>query len=141
MSNSKHKQQGIAAIEFLWSLPVLLLIMAGIFDFGQAFIDYTVLNKAVHGGARYAVRGVSNTADSIADESEIKNMVVYGNTSGTGSAKLDTLTPASVTVAESGNYVTVTGVYQYIPFFSPLPFTTISLNIPLTTSMAMRSKP
>lgn len=137
----KHvKQKGMAAIEFIWSFPVLLIMMAGIFDFGQAFINYTILDKAVRSGARYAVRGVLNTKDSIADETEIKNMVVYGNKLGTGTAKLDTLTTASVTVSETGKYVTVTGVYQYTPFFSPIPFTSVYLNVPLTTSMVMRSK-
>lgn len=136
----QHNQSGMAAIEFLWSLPVLLIMMAAIFDFGQAFIDYTVLDKSVKSGARYAVRGVANTADSIADETEIKNVVVYGNKAGSGTTKLDTLTPASITVTESGKYVTVTGVYQYSPFFSPIPFTTISLNVPLTASMVMRAK-
>jgi len=135
------RQRGMAAIEFLLASPVLLLIMAGILDFGQAFIDYTVLDKSVRNGARFAVTSVEGTTGGIGDTTEIKNMVVYGNSAGSGSAKLSGFTTGSVTVSESGKYVTVTGVYTYAPFFSPLPFTSITLNVPLTSSIVMRVEP
>ncbi|WCE29117.1 TadE/TadG family type IV pilus assembly protein [Vibrio sp. SCSIO 43137] len=137
----QSKQKGMAAIEFIWSLPVLLLILAGIFDFSRAFIEYTVLDKAVRSGGRYAIVGKPNTASTIADISEIENMVVYGNIAGTGDTKLNGLTTAGVNVVESTNYVTVTATYQYSPLFSPIPYTGITLDIPLVASSVMRTKP
>ncbi|MCK9983920.1 MAG: hypothetical protein AzoDbin1_00392 [Azoarcus sp.] len=49
--NSK-RQRGVAAVEFAIVLIVLLLIMAGIIEFGRAFWYYDALTKATRDGAR-----------------------------------------------------------------------------------------
>ncbi|MGC9458681.1 TadE family protein, partial [Vibrio genomosp. F10] len=76
----QRKQKGIAAVEFLITVPILVLIIGGVTEFGNALIDYNTLNKMARNGARYATTDVSGTSsyDHIADETEIKNMVVYG---------------------------------------------------------------
>ncbi len=43
-------------------LPILLLILIGIFNFGQVFYSDIVINEAARDAARYASLGVSQTA-------------------------------------------------------------------------------
>ena len=135
------KQNGMAAIEFIASMPILFLLMIATLDFGQAFIDYTVLDKAVRAGARHAVRdGISS--------SDIKNIVVYGTTDGAGDdnankPKLKNLVVGNVTVDKTtiNGYVTVSVTYVYVPFFPKVPVADISLRVPLTASAVMRTMP
>ncbi|XAW89989.1 TadE/TadG family type IV pilus assembly protein [Vibrio sp. CDRSL-10 TSBA] len=73
--------KGLASIELLIVLPVLLLILAAIAEFGNAFIRYNILSKAVQNGARMAVTEVYGTAkaENIASDEEIKQAVMYGS--------------------------------------------------------------
>src|SRR5690606_4743333 len=118
-SLSIRKSSGIAAVEFLITLPLLLLIFSGIVEFGNAFLRYNTLSKAVQNGVRISVvdvYGSSNSAE-VSDDTLIKNVVVYGNKEGTGTKVLSTLSVDDVTVTRetatdsSGNsyiqYVTV----------------------------------
>jgi Flp pilus assembly protein TadG len=47
--------RGAVLIEFAFSLPLLLLLIVGIFDFGFLFQKYQVLTNAAREGARMAV--------------------------------------------------------------------------------------
>lgn len=49
------REVGAAAVEFAIILPVLLLIVAGIIDFGRAFFTQVTLTNAAREGARAAV--------------------------------------------------------------------------------------
>jgi len=49
------KQAGIAAVEFALVLPLLLLILFGIVEFGVAFYDQAVITNASREGARAGV--------------------------------------------------------------------------------------
>lgn len=46
-------EEGVAAVEFAIVVIVLLLIVAGIVEFGRAFWYYDALTKATRDGARY----------------------------------------------------------------------------------------
>lgn len=46
------RQQGAAIVEFALVLPLLITLMAGIFEFGRAFWYYDALTKATRDGAR-----------------------------------------------------------------------------------------
>ena len=53
---SRHRSQsGAELIEFAFVLPLLLLIIVGIFDFGFLFQRYEVVTNAAREGARAAV--------------------------------------------------------------------------------------
>ena len=62
---AKHPQKGTATVEFGLLLPVLLLIVSGIVEFGMALYDKAVLTNASREGARAGivlrVPAVSNT--------------------------------------------------------------------------------
>lgn len=82
---SKHRgymrnEKGLAALEFIIALPILLMLSVLVMDVGRALIQYTEINKALQNGVRYAVVDTYGTLDfgSIADETSIKNVVIYG---------------------------------------------------------------
>lgn len=47
-----HRQRGVAAVEFAIVLVFLILVVAGIVEFGRAFWYYDALSKATRDGAR-----------------------------------------------------------------------------------------
>ena len=62
-----RKQRGAALVESAMVLPILLLISAGIFEFGRAYQTWQVLTNAAREGARVAVlpNGAPATAETL----------------------------------------------------------------------------
>lgn len=137
-------QRGIAAVEFLTVLPLLLFILLAVAEFGQAFITFNVLNKQAQNGVRYATSAIQGTAsyDQIANETNIKNMVVYGKVTPNSDdeSSVKNLTTNNVTVDHSNGYVTISINYNYIPIIDFIP-TSLNLEFPLNTSVVMRTLP
>ena len=52
---AKHRQKGVATVEFGLLLPLLLLIVSGIVEFGMALYDKAVLTNASREGARAGI--------------------------------------------------------------------------------------
>jgi Flp pilus assembly protein TadG len=61
-SSPKARDRGTAAVEFALVLPVLLLIVFGIIDFGRALNAQIVLTGAAREGVRLAALGYTNAA-------------------------------------------------------------------------------
>lgn len=142
------RAKGLAAVEMLIVVPVLMLILMSIAEFGNAFVQYTNLNKMAQSGVRYATAGVTGTSsyDQIADVDEIKNMVLYGNTAGTGTPLMsgiqlgsDTV-PSDITVVHQNGYVTITINHTYVPVMTGFS-STINFAVPLDASAMMRTAP
>ena len=55
-----QRQDGQAVVEFVVVLPVLLLVLVAIYQFGQVFVNYMDVTSAAREGARKAA--VSRTA-------------------------------------------------------------------------------
>ncbi len=51
----KKRESGQAIVEFALVLPILLLLLCGIIDFGWLYYNQITLNNASREGARYAV--------------------------------------------------------------------------------------
>ena len=51
----KKREEGQAMVEFALVLPVLLILLCGIIDFGWLYYNQITLNNAAREGARYAV--------------------------------------------------------------------------------------
>ncbi|MBA5762309.1 pilus assembly protein [Vibrio sp. 404] len=148
LANTRRKQQGLAALEFIITLPVLLMLAVLVIDVGQALIQYTQVNKALQNGARYAVVDTYGTLDfgSIADEEKIKNIVVYGKPtiSDTAEPILDFLNLENVSLVSptpATKEVTLNASFTYTPFFSELPFTDTSLAFSFDAAAKMRTSP
>ncbi|MGF1741211.1 pilus assembly protein [Vibrio profundum] len=131
-------QQGVAAVEFLITLPVLFILLAGITEIGNAFLTYNTINKMVQHAARYSVVDVYGTtgASDVADHSVVKNMVVYGNAAGTGDAAVPNLTTTDVSVSEAANFVTISVNYTYQPIMGSFN-DVMDFEVPLNASAMM----
>jgi len=59
----RRREQGAELVEFALVLPLLLLVIVGIFDFGFLFRDYGVITNAAREGARIGVLGGYSNPD------------------------------------------------------------------------------
>src|SRR5438128_6332088 len=94
-------RRGNAMIEFALATGVLVPAFMGTFQFGYTFHVYNNLNSAVRGGARYASMqsyDSGTSTPSTAFSTAVKNMVVYGNSAGTGDPVAPGLTTGNVQV-------------------------------------------
>ena len=139
-------QGGLAIIEFILALPVLLMLSVLVIDVCRAFIQYTEVNKALQNGARYAVVDTYGTLsfDSIADEASIKNVVVYGSPTASTTPIIDYIEVGDITITqptETNKEVTLSATYNYVPIFSTLPFSNQSLQFSIGATTTMRTGP
>lgn len=105
-----RSERGAELIEFAIVAPLLILLMAGIFDFGMMFRTYEIVTNAAREGARVAVLpGYANPADI---QSRVDQ---YLSAAGLASAPA-TVTDVTVTTgAGTFNAKSVNVVYTY-PF-------------------------
>lgn len=75
----KHKEKGVAIIEFALVLPLLLILTFITTEFGRAMYQYNTLVKAARDAARYL--SVQSPGSGI---TQSKNLVVYGSLTNTG---------------------------------------------------------
>jgi Flp pilus assembly protein TadG len=88
-------------VEFALAFTLLLPVFAGTFQFGYTFFVYNKLEAAVRGGARYASMRTYDSSTSTPSSgftTAVTNMVVYGNSDGTGTAIAPGLGASSVQV-------------------------------------------
>ena len=78
-ATKKHLVRGVALVEFALVLPLLLLLSFITTEFGRALYEYNTVVKSVRNAARYLSVQTPGTQTT-----EARNMVVYGNTAGTG---------------------------------------------------------
>ena len=142
-------QRGLAALEMVLVAPLLLLLLIGVIEIGNAFMQYNTLVKATQTAARYiashATPGNTNLINLGSDEIDMaKQLLVYGITPGNTTPALDGLTANEITVWDvDGTHVGVTVTYAYQPlfgglipgFFGPA----INSNISLTATSVMRA--
>jgi Flp pilus assembly protein TadG len=131
-------------VELAIVIPILLVLLAGTAEFGRYFYEYTTLAKATRVGARYlATARVSADEDTIA-----KNIVVYGNPSGTGSPILTGLQTSNIVITRAGGLAVLPQTvrvevvnYQHQPIFdlgALLNNPGLSLNVDVKPSVTMR---
>ena len=125
--NSDAGSKGLAIVEFVVVLPICLMLLLVVGEFGRAFMQYNVLTKSARDAIRYVAANASPGQTGTISitgtvQTETQNLVVYGNTGGTGSAVLPGLTAGAVTVANAGGgNVSVSVSYPYAPMFTLIP--------------------
>ena len=139
-----RRENGTQMVELAIALPVMLILLGSLAEFGRFFYTYTTLTNAVRGGARHACKWERNASWTLP---ETKNMVVYGDFGGGSTPILPGLTTGNVTVTANGtppnniDSVTVAIVgYNYTPLFDLGKLTgipSLSLNIPMNASATM----
>jgi Flp pilus assembly protein TadG len=128
----RPSRRGNAILEFAISAAVLLPVFAGTFQFGFTFFTYNKLESAIRGGARYASMRTydsSTSTPSITFKTAVQNMVVFGNSAGTGSPIAPGLSGTNVEVLPTMKgaipqsvTVRITG-YQVDALFTKFTFT------------------
>ncbi|MCP1441010.1 Flp pilus assembly protein TadG [Pseudomonas sp. GGS8] len=147
-------QQGVALVEFTLVLPLLLLLLLSLGEFGRMLYQYNVLLQASRDADRFVASqawdstlGTISLSSTLLDQT--KNVAVYGVPSAAGSAVVSGLTTANVAVSAVGtDHVRVTITYNFCPvigsgncggaipgFFG----SQIALSIPLVATTVMRA--
>jgi Flp pilus assembly protein TadG len=109
-----RSERGAELIEFAFVLPVLLLVVAGIIDFGFLFREYEVVTNAAREGARLISLGDKNyKAQDVYDR-----VASYATASGLNPKLLPTPDVADVTIdtpagPAKGHRVTVFYFHEY----------------------------
>ena len=144
-----RNERGVQLAELALVLPLLVVMFAATAEFGRYFYAYTTLAKGARAGSRYLATACNKTYE----DTNAKNLVVYGNTAGTGSRILTGLETTNISIVRkdaAGNpmvggvpntvTVSVTG-FNFQPVFDLgglMRNNGLSLNIALNPSVTMR---
>ncbi|MDT4895006.1 MAG: hypothetical protein QOH25_83 [Acidobacteriota bacterium] len=139
-----REERGAQLVELAIVLPIFLVMFGAAAEFGRYFYEYTTLDKAVRAGSRYLATAAVNAAE----DTKARNIIVYGNPTGTGTPVIKGLTTANVVITRAGGVpvlpqtvtVQITG-YKYQPVFDLgklIKVPSLSLNIDVKPSVTMR---
>lgn len=135
MLRIKNNERGSTLVEFSIGVTVFLTAMFGVMEFGRALWVHNALTDAARRGARYA------TMHSPSDVDGVKNVVVYGDPSGSGQPMLNNLSTANVNVTYNNfglndGTVSVSITNYQFQFVIPIIGTTITMPSYTTTLTA-----
>ncbi|QLC72166.1 pilus assembly protein [Pseudomonas sp. LPB0260] len=146
-----HTQRGVAMVEFAIALPLLLLLLLAIGEFGRLLYHYNNLQQASRDAGRYVAGQAWNATLGQIElsgdlQTRTKNVAVYGvpaNPSGYASVVPD-LSTGDVQVSSVGaEHVRVSITYTFRPVIgNALPTffgSSIPLNIALNSTVVMRA--
>ena len=126
-------EDGQAMVEFALILPIFLLILCGIIDFGWLFYNQLSLNNACREGARYAVVNTAegNGTQAIINHIENATTTVFAN----DGVRIDVeyTTPSDPTAGD----VTVS-MEADISFFTPVLSTVLGTERTITSTVVMK---
>lgn len=138
-----RSQSGSSLVELAFALPILLLILMGVVDFGRAYYFANEVEGAAHAGAVYGSQFPTNTTNMVSaakanapDVSGIGATASYGCEcqDGTNASASCTATPSCT--KNIVYYVTVTATASFHPL---LPWPGIPNPITISHSVTMRS--
>lgn len=126
LNSLRRDSSGIAALEFAFFLPFMLLIAGGITEIGRALYQAQMLDKSLRAGAIYAAH--QTDPFSTASKTAVENLVKTGDASGTSpyllpgfsnsAAKVDVI---ALSYDLSGQTVPVIRVTVEVPFEPMFP--------------------
>ena len=137
LARFRRNERGVQLAECAIVLPIMLMMFGAVAEFGRYFYEYSTAAKAARLGARFMI---SRSLDGSNNwEPQAKNLVVYGNTTGSGTPVLPGMSTANVEfIYSGGSYsggngnparVTVTIVnYKHQPIFDLGKFTKSSFS-------------
>ncbi len=126
-------EDGQAMVEFALILPIFLLILCGILDFGWLFYNQLSLNNACREGARYAVVNTAEGANTQAIINHIENTTTTVFANGGVRTDIEYSSPGDPT---SGD-ITVT-MEADISFFTPVLSTVLGEEKTITSTVIMK---
>jgi Flp pilus assembly protein TadG len=126
--NTLKNEKGQSLVEFAIILPILLLLLFGIAEFGIMLNSYLTIQNVAREGARLGIIGGSDV--------EIISLIRTTSPNLTSSDMSITITPSEIS-RRSGDTLTVTVAYKYhmtVPIISSL----VGNVIVLTAQTSMR---
>ena len=144
MTNTFRSERGAAIIETALTLPIVLLVCVGIFEFGRAYQTWQVMTNAAREGARVAV--LPNPVAGATD-ARVREYLQLGGLNSDESVAV-AVTPAEVSLGAAGNAsasrVTVTYPFSFM-VLQPVARLVVSgtmtgAPITLTASATMRNE-
>ena len=142
-----RRSTGIAAVEFVISVPLLIFFMLAVAELGRAFVQYGTLSYCVRNGARFVSQRVTRSTSGQIEipgpvVAQARNLTVYGDVVSGVSPLLPDFATSQVTVRTAGNdNIEVVATYPYRPMIGGglLPIysgtaapTLFTMRIPLT---------
>jgi len=130
ISNFKQEEKGSTLVEYAIGASVFLMAVFAVLEFGRALWAHNALTDAARQGARYAVLHTSGGAE----DTNIKNLVVYGKTTGGTKPIVPGLSTTNVQISRSGDFSVNSGTatvkitnynFQFV-----LPFLPNSIKMP-----------
>ena len=100
IKNFNQDEKGSTLVEYSIAATVFIMAIFAVLEFGRALWAHNALTDAARRGARYAVLHRSNSGE----DTNIKNLVVYGNEDGGTQPLLPGLSTANVTVSRSADF-------------------------------------
>jgi len=137
----RRDERGTQLVELALVVPLFLMMVGAVGEFGRFFYTYSTLSKATRAGARYQISQPPGSSDATA-----KNLVVFGNPAGTGSPVVAGLSTTNVLVTANktgGTVQTVTvsiSGFNYQPIFdlgklTKSPSLSLSVNVGAGSTM------
>ena len=141
IKNFKQDETGATLVEYAISATVFIMAVFAVLEFGRALWAHNALTDAARRGARYAVLHQPTSGE----DTNIKNLVVYGNTAGGTQPLLPGLSTANVQVTRTSNFsvnsgtatVSITGYeFKFVLPFLPKKISMPSYSTTLTGESA-----
>ena len=99
IKNFKQDERGSTLVEYAIGATVFIMATFAVLEFGRAVWAHNALSDAARRGARYAVLHQSSGEDS-----NIRNLVVYGNPSGGTQPLLPGLSTTHVQISRTSDF-------------------------------------
>ena len=142
---------GVSAVEFALMLPILMILLAGVLDYGAYINNVLNLNAATRGAAEWAKNNVPTSSTTVTCTSSSTDICKYGNFASGVSVTYAPLCTCVDNSAASGTcpsaatcsgsdtrviqYVTVSATQNFSAF---VPYTQLLLPTSLTATSALR---
>ena len=104
-------EKGAAQLEAAITVPIILLISVGIFEFGRAYQTWQVLTNAAREGARMAV--ISGTTDADIT-TRVRNYMQAGQLSNYGTATVTIQRGIALTGADTASSIQIDYPFQFM---------------------------
>jgi Flp pilus assembly protein TadG len=142
--DSRTRERGSAMVETAITIPILLVLIVGIFEVGRAYETWQVLTNAAREGARMAITPSGNASDTTA---LIRQYMADGQLTSSATAAVVVNKGASINVngtPVSASAITVDYPFQFI-MLQPVvrlvsPGATVGAPITMRATAIMRNE-
>jgi Flp pilus assembly protein TadG len=139
--NIRRRERGAALVEAAITVPIILLISVGIFEFGRAYQTWQVLTNASREGARLAVINGSSDADV---RTRVNTYLANGGLMSVSDSSIVIDRGVALTGADTGSQITINYPFQFM-VLNPVirlitPSSTTGTPITMQSSALMRNE-